>query len=160
MKIAQSLSSLFLGMVIAWVVLMYAPPKVSTYNWRTLRPDDVPQDGETKAAIVGAGLAVAKPSVMDPSTAPAPAVIMKNPSPATPVSAAPLATTTVKASEPQAQAPPPTVVNPATPMAPVSSLMTSPPPPPSMPPVIPPPMAPPMSTTPPPKIPSETSPSV
>ena len=136
MKIAESLMSIFIGITIAWFILNM--PKVSTF---TLDPAPLEYD-DSNLALVGAGLATQAPqppSVMDADTGPDPSVVLMNSSPATPMSPAPLTL-----SSGGTPAPPVTVVNPPTSMAPVYG-MASPAASPDV--VMPTPMAPPVATS-------------
>ena len=71
MKTLQSLMSIGLGFLLAWAILTYVPvqqPKVSYY---TMNPWPLELD-DSNLAIIGVGLATAKPkpSVMDATPAP------------------------------------------------------------------------------------------
>ena len=83
MKIAQSLLSIFLGGVIAWVILLAAPPKKSTY---VMKPWPLDEPGNENLALIGVGLVSRQstPSVMDATAPPNDVVIMSSsPSPQT-----------------------------------------------------------------------------
>jgi len=85
----ESIFSVLLGLLFAWVILMYVPvrTKVSYY---TLNPWPLEMD-DSNLAIIGVGLAAPKPkpSVMDATPA-APKPVMVSMGPA-PVSKAPMA---------------------------------------------------------------------
>lgn len=120
MKIVQSLSSIALGIVIAWLILNFFPV-TSTFQ---LEPMPL-EYGDEKSMLVGAGLATQvseRPSVMDADTGPDPAVVLMND---TAMSPAPL-TTVMSDGTAESPAPPVTVVNPPTPMAPFTSPAPSP----------------------------------
>jgi len=82
MKIAQSLLSIFLGGVIAWVILLAAPPKKSTY---VMKPWPLDEPDNENLALIGVGLVSRKstPSVMDATAPPNDVVIMEQSKPAT-----------------------------------------------------------------------------
>lgn len=83
MKIAQSLLSIFLGGVIAWVILLAAPPKKSTY---VMKPWPLDEPDNENLALIGVGLVSRQstPSVMDATAPPNDVVIMSSsPSPQT-----------------------------------------------------------------------------
>ena len=91
MDFVQSISTLGLGLIISWAVLSFVQVKHTT-SYFTLRPWPL-DEANDNLALIGVGLASAKPkpSVMD---APAPAQpVMMAPAPQTPVApAAPVST--------------------------------------------------------------------
>jgi hypothetical protein len=128
MKIAQSLLSIFLGGVIAWVILIIAPPpKKSTF---ALAPWPLDEPDNENLALIGVGLVSrqSQPSVMDATAPPNDVIMMKTestrdtqpevihvvPSPASVVASSPVA------------APPTTMMPPAMTPAPMSTLGLSP----------------------------------
>ena len=80
MKIAQSLLSIFLGGVIAWVILLAAPPKKSTF---VMKPWPLDEPDNENLALIGVGLVSRQstPSVMDATAPPNDVVIMEQSKP-------------------------------------------------------------------------------
>ena len=63
----KSVLSILLGIVIAWLILTFTSSKRS--NYLVLQPTPVDEPPAQNSALIGAGLAVAKPSVMDATPA-------------------------------------------------------------------------------------------
>ena len=92
----ESIFSVLLGLLIAWVILMYVPvrPQVSMYS-RQMNPWPLEMD-DSNLAIIGVGLAAPKPkpSVMDatPASVSKPVMVSMGPAPMVTASPAPMVT--------------------------------------------------------------------
>lgn len=86
MGFTQSVSSIGLGGIVAWLILSFFQVKKTTSYYTQLRPWPLEEDN-SNLALVGVGLASAKPSVMD--SAPSPQVMIMEPSPQTAMVEAP-----------------------------------------------------------------------
>lgn len=79
MGFAQSISSFGLGGIIAWLILTFFQAKKTVSYYTQLRPWPLEEDN-SNLALIGVGLASAKPSVMDATPSAQPQVmIMEQP---------------------------------------------------------------------------------
>jgi|694.fasta_scaffold02914_11 hypothetical protein len=79
MGFTQSISSIGLGGIIAWLILTFFQAKKTVSYYTQLRPMPLEED-TSNLALIGVGLASAKPSVMDATPSAQPQVmIMEQP---------------------------------------------------------------------------------
>jgi hypothetical protein len=84
MGFTQSITSIGLGGIMAWLILAFFQVKNTVSYYTQLKPWPLEEDN-SNLALVGVGLASAKPksSVMDPSQSAPPQVVIMEPSPQT-----------------------------------------------------------------------------
>jgi len=80
MGFAQSISSFGLGGIIAWLILTFFQAKKTVSYYTQLRPMPLEED-TSNLALIGVGLASAKPSVMDAAPSAQPQVMIMEPAP-------------------------------------------------------------------------------
>lgn len=80
MGFTQSISSIGLGGIMAWLILSFFQAKKTVSYYTQLRPWPLEEDN-SNLALVGVGLASAKPSVMDSTPSAQPQVMIMSPAP-------------------------------------------------------------------------------
>ena len=80
MGFTQSITSIGLGGIMAWLILSFFQAKKTVSYYTQLRPWPLEEDN-SNLALVGVGLASAKPSVMDSTPSAQPQVMIMSPAP-------------------------------------------------------------------------------